>query len=228
MGIISTAIPVRYPALDSPSKRTQTRRTHYRMSETCLPVVFAGPSGVGKGTLVKMLMEKYPALFGFSVSHTTRAPRPGEVDGVHYNFVAKEEMEAAIARGEFIEYAAVHTNFYGTSIAAVERVKSQGKVCILDIDIQGVQSVKKSSLVAKYVFISPPSMQALESRLRGRGTETEEKIQVRLQNAGKELEFGQTEGNFDAIIVNNDLDRCFEQLETVLQSWFPSLELQTC
>jgi len=93
-----------------------------------VPVVFAGPSGVGKGTLVKMLMDKYPTLFGFSVSHTTRGPRPGEEDGVHYNFVAKDDMEAAIARGEFIETAFVHTNIYGTSIVAVEKVMSQGKV----------------------------------------------------------------------------------------------------
>ena len=194
------------------------------MTETC-PVVFAGPSGVGKGTIVKMLMDKYPSLFGFSVSHTTRAPRPGEEDGVHYNFVAKEEMESAIGRGEFIEHAAVHTNFYGTSIAAVEKVKAQGKVCILDIDIQGVQSVKKSTLTAKYLFIKPPSMADLESRLRGRGTETEEKIQVRLQNATKELEFGEGEGNFDVVIVNNDLQKCFEDIVDILSKWFPSLPL---
>ena len=195
-----------------------------KMDEKC-PVVFAGPSGVGKGTIVKMLMDKYPSLFGFSVSHTTRAPRPGEEDGVHYNFVAKEDMEAAIGRGEFIEHAAVHTNFYGTSIAAVEKVKAQGKVCILDIDIQGVQSVKKSTLTAKYLFIKPPSMADLESRLRGRGTETEEKIQVRLQNATKELEFGEGEGNFDVVIVNNDLQKCFEDIVDILSKWFPSLPL---
>lgn len=190
-----------------------------------MAVVVAGPSGVGKGTLVKMLMDKYPSVFGFSVSHTTRAPRPGEEDGVHYNFVAKDDMEAAIGRGEFIEWAAVHTNFYGTSIAAVEKVKTQGKVCILDIDIQGVQSVKKSSLEAKYLFISPPSMEDLETRLRGRGTETEEKIQVRMQNATKEMEFGQGEGNFDVILVNDNLDKCFGDIVSTLQGWFPSLPL---
>lgn len=193
-------------------------------SETC-PLVIAGPSGVGKGTIVKMLMEKYPSAFGFSVSHTTRAPRPGEENGVHYNFVKKEEMEAAISRGEFIEHASVHTNFYGTSIEAVEKVKSQGKVCILDIDIQGVQSVKKSSLTAKYLFISPPSMADLESRLRGRGTETEEKIQVRMSNATQEMEFGNSPGNFDAIVVNNDLDECFAEIVGILGTWFPSLTL---
>ena len=194
------------------------------MVDVC-PIVIAGPSGVGKGTFVKMLMDKYPNLFGFSVSHTTRAPRPGEENGVHYNFVEKTDMEAAIERGEFIEHAAVHTNFYGTSIAAVEKVKAEGKVCILDIDIQGVQSVKKSSLVCKYLFISPPSMADLESRLRGRGTETEEKIQVRMANASKEMEFGAGEGNFDAIIVNDKLEETFAEIVALIKSWFPSIAL---
>ena len=92
------------------------------------PIVICGPSGVGKGTLVKLLMDKFPSVFGFSVSHTTRSPRPGEEDGVHYNFVEKSVMQAAIDNNEFIEYAHVHTNIYGTSLAAVEKVKAQGKV----------------------------------------------------------------------------------------------------
>ena len=186
------------------------------------PLVFAGPSGVGKGTLVKKLMDKWPLLFGFSVSHTTRAPRVGEEDGIHYNFSDRETMEAGIARGEFIEHAAVHTNFYGTSVAAVDKVQSAGKICILDIDIQGVQSVKRSSVECKYIFIMPPSVADLESRLRGRGTETEEKLQVRLKNAVGEMEFGQAPGNFDAVIVNADLEAAFQEIVSVLSSWYPS------
>ena len=189
------------------------------------PIVFAGPSGVGKGTLVKKLMDKFPKSFGFSVSHTTRAPRPGEEDGVHYNFVGKAAMEEDISKGMFIEYAHVHTNIYGTSIAAVDKVKSQGKICILDIDIQGVQSVKKSSLEAKYLFINPPSSEALEERLRGRGTETEEKIQVRLKNALGELDFGKGEGNFDASVTNDDLEKCFNEIVTIIDGWYPSVDL---
>jgi guanylate kinase len=189
------------------------------------PIVFAGPSGVGKGTLVKKLMDKFPKSFGFSVSHTTRAPRPGEEDGVHYNFVEKASMEEEISKGMFIEYAHVHTNIYGTSIAAVDKVKSQGKICILDIDIQGVQSVKKSSLEAKYLFINPPSTEALEERLRGRGTETEEKIQVRLKNALGELDFGKGEGNFDASVTNDDLEKCFNDIVTIIDGWYPSVDL---
>lgn len=189
------------------------------------PVIFAGPSGVGKGTLVNKLMAKFPNIFGFCVSHTTRAPRPGEEDGIHYNFVTKAEMEEAIDRGEFVEYAKVHSNIYGTSFKAVEKVRTQGKVCILDIDIQGVQNVKKSSLDCKYVFINPPSIEELEKRLRGRGTETDDKIQVRIANATGEMEFGNTAGNFDSVITNNDIDATYTELVKLLQGWYPDLDL---
>ena len=170
-------------------------------------------------------MQEYPKLFGFSVSHTTRGPRPGEENGIHYNFVSKAEFEAAIANQEFIEYANVHTNYYGTSIAAVEKVGRAGKVCFLDIDIQGVQSVKKSGIQCKYIFISPPSIEELERRLRSRGTEAEDKILVRLANAAKEMEYGSTPGNFDTIIVNDDLDKAVEEVKACLKAWFPTLSL---
>eukprot|EP01035_Chromulina_nebulosa_P018575 gene18575-24300_t len=189
------------------------------------PVVFAGPSGVGKGTIISSIMKKYPNVFGFSVSHTTRAPRPGEENGVHYHFVDKSVMEAGIERGDFIEHAAVHTNYYGTSFQAVEKVRSSGKICILDIDIQGVQGVKASKLDAKYIFISPPSVEELEKRLRGRGTETEEKIQVRLKNAIDELNFGNQPGNFDAIIINEDLQLTIKAVIKQLQHWYPDYDL---
>ena len=144
------------------------------------PIVMCGPSGVGKGTLINRLMADFPGKFGFSVSHTTRAPRPGETDGVHYNFVEKSAMEADIADGKFLEHAHVHENIYGTSLAAVEAVATKGQVCVLDIDVQGAEIVKKSTLDALFVFIAPPSMEELEKRLRGRGTEKEESIQKRL------------------------------------------------
>ena len=177
------------------------------------------------GTIVNRLMQDYPQLFGFSVSHTTRGPRPGEENGVHYNFVTKEEFEAAIANQEFIEYAHVHTNYYGTSIAAVDKVGKAGKVCFLDIDVQGVQSVKKSGIPCKYIFISPPSIEELERRLRSRGTETEDKIRVRLANAAKEMEYGNTPGNFDVIVINDDLDKAVMEVKSCLKTWFPNLQL---
>jgi len=182
------------------------------------PVVMCGPSGVGKGTLINRLMADFPGRFGFSVSHTTRAPRPGEEDGVHYNFVEKADMEADIAAGKFLEYAHVHENIYGTSLAAVEAVAEKGRVCVLDIDVQGAEIVKKSSLDAVFVFVSPPSMEELEARLRGRGTEKEESIQKRLANAAGEMAKTKVEGFFHAVIVNDDLDRAYGELKTAIDA----------
>lgn len=188
------------------------------------PVVVCGPSGVGKGTLIGMLMKKFPNMFGFSVSNTTRKPREGEVDGVHYNFSTVEVMKNDIEAGKFIEYAEVHGNYYGTSFKAVESVQSEGKICILDIDVQGARNVKKSSLNPIYIFIAPPSMQLLESRLRGRGSEKEEDITKRLENAADELAYGEGEGNFDRLFVNDDLDVTFLEMVKDFKAWYPQLK----
>lgn len=189
------------------------------------PVVFCGPSGVGKGTLIEMLMKRFPNdQFGFSVSHTTRKPREGEVDGQHYNFTTVEAMKKEIDEGKFVEYAEVHGNYYGTSIAAVEAVQKENRICVLDIDIQGVMKVKKSSLKPIYLFIAPPSMDELEKRLRGRGTEAEEAVQKRLGNAKKELDYGQQSGNFDRIFVNADLKATFEDMAAAFREWYPELD----
>ncbi|KAI8562194.1 hypothetical protein RHMOL_Rhmol03G0015700 [Rhododendron molle] len=180
------------------------------------PIVISGPSGVGKGTLIAKLMKEFPSMFGFSVSHTTRAPREKEKDGVHYHFTDRSVMEKAIKDGKFLEFAAVHGNLYGTSIEAVEVVADEGKRCILDIDVQGARSVRASTLEAIFIFICPPSFDELEKRLRERGTETEEQIQKRLRNAKTELEQGQSGGIFDHILVNNDLEACYESLKKLL------------
>ena len=151
--------------------------------------VITGPSGVGKSTLIKKLMAEFPDHFGFSVSHTTREPRPGEQAGIDYHFVSREQMQQDIEAGLFVEHAEVHGNLYGTSMAAVQAVTRQGKVCLLDIDVQGAESVRRSALAStcSFVFFAPPTAAVLEQRLRGRGTETEEKIQKRLGNSLKEL-----------------------------------------
>ncbi|XP_031397191.1 guanylate kinase 1 [Punica granatum] len=180
------------------------------------PVVISGPSGVGKGTLINKLMEEFPSLFGFSVSHTTRAPRGMEKDGVHYHFTQKSVMERDIKDGKFLEFASVHGNLYGTSIEAVEVVADKGKRCILDIDVQGVRSVRASSLKAIFIFIRPPSMEELEKRLRARGTETEEQILKRLRNAKAELEQGLSSGHFDHILYNDNLEECYQRLKKLL------------
>ena len=125
---------------------------------------------------------------------------------------------------EFLETAHVHGNIYGTSFAAVNTVKQQGKICILDIDVQGVESVKKSGkLNAAYFFLAPPSLEALEARLRGRGTETEEKVQLRLQNAIKELEYSERPDFWDAVVVNDNLADCCSRFEGLVREYFPQL-----
>ncbi|XP_015070867.1 guanylate kinase 2 isoform X2 [Solanum pennellii] len=180
------------------------------------PIVISGPSGVGKGTLISELMKEFPSMFGFSVSHTTRAPREKEQNGFHYHFSDSSVMEREIKDGKFLEFASVHGNLYGTSVEAVEVVADAGKRCILDIDVQGARSVRASSLEAIFIFISPPSFEELEKRLRARATETEEQIQKRLRNARAELEQGKSSGLFDHILVNDDLESCYENLKNIL------------
>jgi guanylate kinase len=180
------------------------------------PVVISGPSGVGKGTLISMLMKEFPSMFGFSVSHTTRASRNMEKDGVHYHFTDRSVMEKEIQDGKFLEFASVHGNLYGTSVEAVEVVADDGKRCILDIDVQGARSVKASSIEAIFVFVCPPSMEELEKRLRARGTETEEQVLKRLRNAKAEIEQGQSSGIFDHILYNDDLEECYKSLKKLL------------
>jgi len=174
-----------------------------------IPIVIAGPSGVGKGTLIGRLLKEFPDRFGFSVSHTTRQPRPGEQDGREYHFTNLDKMKDEVDLGKFVEFANVHGNMYGTSKAAVESVLAQGKTCILDIDVQGCEQVKKSTLPAKFLIIVPPSMEELERRLRGRATETEASIQKRLYNAGKEIEYKDKTGFFDLVLLNDDFDKTY-------------------
>eukprot|EP00656_Telonema_subtile_P047319 TRINITY_DN5426_c0_g1_i1.p1 TRINITY_DN5426_c0_g1~~TRINITY_DN5426_c0_g1_i1.p1 ORF type:complete len:237 (+),score=74.63 TRINITY_DN5426_c0_g1_i1:137-847(+) len=184
--------------------RTQTQA---QANAGPLPVVVTGPSGVGKGTLIHKLLAEAPDKVGFSVSHTTRGPRDGEVNGVDYHFVSKPEMEELIKDGEFVEYAHVHTNIYGTSKTAIRNVQSKNKICILDIDTQGAKSVKElgQAFPARFIFLAPPSLEELEARLRGRGTETEEKILVRTANAKTEVESTKIPGFWDKVLVNDDL-----------------------
>mmetsp|Transcript_34014 Transcript_34014/g.53007 ORF Transcript_34014/g.53007 Transcript_34014/m.53007 type:complete len:184 (+) Transcript_34014:170-721(+) len=160
-------------------------------------LIMAGPSGVGKGTLIEKLKKEFESSFGFSVSHTTRAPRPGEENGVHYHFTDVETVQKEIDEGKFLEHANVHGNIYGTSKAAVQKVGKDGKICILDIDVQGCRACRKANLEGIYVFVEPPSMEELEKRLRGRGTETEEKVLKRLANAKGEIDAKDEDGLFD-------------------------------
>ncbi|KAG4305709.1 hypothetical protein PORY_000619 [Pneumocystis oryctolagi] len=176
-------------------------------------IVISGPSGSGKSTLIRRLFADHPECFGFSVSHTTRPPRVAEKDGVHYHFTTNEGFSKLISEGAFIEYAFFSGNMYGTTIKAVEDVIAKGYTCIMDIDIQGVQSIKRAPIHAKYVFIAPPNLTVLEERLRKRGTDTEESIQERLERAILEIEYAKTPGSHDLMLVNDDLDETYKKLE---------------
>uniref|UniRef100_A0A6V7KG63 guanylate kinase n=1 Tax=Bracon brevicornis TaxID=1563983 RepID=A0A6V7KG63_9HYME len=182
------------------------------------PLVLCGPSGSGKSTLIKRMFEEYPNKFGFSISHTTRQPRAGEEHGKHYYFTTKEKMQDQIDKGEFIESAVFSNNMYGTSKKAVEDVITAGKICVLDIDMQGVKQIKNTSLNPLLVFVKPPSIEELEKRLLARKTETEESLKRRLAAAGEEMKFGEEPGNFHRIIVNDDVDRAYNELKQFIDS----------
>ncbi|KAK7754150.1 guanylate kinase [Diatrype stigma] len=176
------------------------------------PIVIAGPSGVGKGTLYKLLFERHPGAFALSISHTTRAPRPGEQDGVDYYYVTKEAFQDLRAQDKFVESAQFGSNFYGTSKATIAEQSARGRVVVLDIEMEGVKQVQRSDISARYVFVAPPSPEVLERRLRGRGTESEDSVRQRLEQARVELEFGRS-GAFDTVIVNDDLETAYGELD---------------
>ncbi|XP_037625813.1 guanylate kinase 1b isoform X1 [Sebastes umbrosus] len=219
------------------------------------PLVLSGPSGAGKSTLMKRLMKDHEGIFGFSVSHTTRNPRPGEEDGkglntlpmllgatllpvaavfssedlekstsfsclnisdADYHYTTREAMQEGIDNGEFIENAEFSGNMYGTSKAAIEDVLAKNQICILDVDIQGVKRIKETDLNPIYISIQPPSMEILEKRLRDRQTETEDSLQKRLDAARIDMELSNEPGVFDVVIVNDDLERAYEELKDIL------------
>ena len=174
-------------------------------------VVISGASGVGKGTVLGIMMEKRADL-KFSVSATTRPPRPNEVDGVHYYFVTKERFEEMIAAGDMLEYSAHAANYYGTPRAQAERKLENGSV-LLDIEPNGAGQVKKAAPDAVLVFIMPPSMEELERRLRGRGDTPEEQIAMRLERAVWEMEQRHW---YDHVVVNDDAERCAEEILKII------------
>lgn len=160
-----------------------------------------------------MLFANHPNCFDLSVSHTTRDPRPGETRGVDYHYVTMDDFESLIAKDGFVEHAKFGGNRYGTSKATIEEQTAKGRVVLLDIEMEGVKQIKQSGIDARYVFIAPPDMQALEARLRGRGTEKEESVLKRLEQAKKELEYSKTPGVHDRIIVNSELDKAYKEFE---------------
>nr|ULY68246.1 guanylate kinase 5 [synthetic construct] len=189
---------------------------HHHHHALPTPVVICGPSGSGKTTLYNKLLKEFPGVFQLTASHTTRQPRPGEENGREFHFINRDQFQENIKQGDFLEWAEHSGNLYGTSKKALEEVQANNVIPILDIDTQGVRTVKKASLEAVYIFIKPPSIEVLEERLRSRGTETEEALQKRLSAAPNELEYGLKPGNFQHIITNDDLDVAYEKLKGIL------------
>ena len=174
-------------------------------------VVISGASGVGKGTVLGIMMKKREDL-KFSVSATTRSPRPSETDGVHYYFVTKEQFEEMIATGQMLEYSAHAANYYGTPRAQAEEKMQTGSV-LLDIEPNGAGQVKKAAPDAVLVFIMPPSMEELERRLRGRGDTSDEQIAMRLERAVWEMEQRHW---YDHVVVNDDAERCADEILKII------------
>jgi len=187
-----------------------------------LPTVIVGPSGVGKGTLLGKLKEEFGS-FAVAVSHTTRAPRPGETDGISYNFVTREEFKTMIENGGFIEHAEFGGNMYGTSVKAVEDVAKDGKICLLEIDVQGAESIKTLGMEARFVFIttSGDTLSILTDRLQNRGSESKEQVAKRLSAAKRELKFLDDNPEFfDFVLENDDLEEAYKRLLSKLGSWY--------
>lgn len=172
-------------------------------------LIISGPSGCGKSTLLKEVYKDIDDYY-FSISTTTRAPRVGEVNGVDYFFVTKEEFEKDINNGDFLEYAKVHDNYYGTSLKPIKKALDEAKLVIFDIDVQGHEIVRsKLNSITTSVFITTPSLEVLETRLNSRNTDSLEIIEKRIKNAKGEVEYFQ---DYDYLIINDDLQTAAKQL----------------
>ena len=175
--------------------------------------VVSAPSGAGKTTLIRHVLDRFEAL-SYSVSHTTRPPREGEADGKDYYFVSIADFEAKIADNSLLEWAKVHDNYYGTSRELVEQALEQGRSILLDIDVQGASQIMSSDLDPVTIFILPPSSEELERRLSGRGTDSRQVIQKRLDNAKQEME---KKDKYRYQLVNDDLKEAVESLYRIFE-----------
>ena len=176
--------------------------------------VITGPSGVGKGTLIRGLMERLPEL-ELSVSATTRGPRPGEEDGLHYHFLTPEQFESRVAQGDFVEHAKYSGNRYGTLRSDLERRLATGAGVVLEIEVQGARQVREAMPEAVAVFIAPPSREALRARLVGRGTDSSEQVDARLETAEIELE---AQPEFGHVVVNDRLEQATDDLVGIVRA----------
>ena len=177
-----------------------------------LLIVVSGASGTGKGTVCKKILADLPSV-AYSISATTRAPRPGEVDGKEYYFISRDEFKAWIDDGKFLEFAEVYGNYYGTPLNKIEERLNRGEDILLEIDVQGALNVKRKVPEGVYIFLLPPSLEELKRRIEGRGTETPESLNRRLANAVAEIKIGRA---YDYAVVNDSVDNAAAQIEAIL------------
>ena len=201
--------------------------------QTFKPCVVCGPSGVGKETLLNQIKKLFPNTFGVSVSHTTRNPRCGEVDGVNYHYITREEFKAGIDNKKFIEHVEYADNYYGTSITAIQDVQHQNLICILEIHVLSAKFIKDRQLVpANYLFIScddnssiNTKLDTLRQRLIKRNTEKPEQIQKRLKAAEQEFKFlDDNQQFFDCVIYNDNLEESTKKLIKQFKQWYPWID----
>lgn len=176
--------------------------------------IITGPSGVGKGTIIQELFARQPNLY-FSVSATTRGPRPGEENGVHYHFISREQFEQWIQEDAFLEHAEYVGNCYGTPKKYVDEAMDRGEDAILDIEVQGAEQVYRKRPDTVRIFIAPPSWEELEHRLTGRGTESADKVRSRLARAKEEFRFA---ADYDYIVINNTVDEAVEEIRAIIRA----------
>ena len=184
------------------------------MRDKGLLIVISGPSGVGKGTIIKRFIDDSDLKLAFSVSMTTRNKREGEVEGVNYYYVTREQFEKTIEEGGLLEWTEFVGNYYGTPLAAVEKLRNEGKNVLLEIEVDGCQQVKKKVPDALTIFIVPPSLKELENRIRGRKTEAEEIVQQRLAKAEKELE---KTNQYRYVVCNDDVDLAADIIRVIIR-----------
>ncbi len=174
--------------------------------------VITAPSGTGKTTIIDIIRKKIEGI-GYSVSHTTRPPRTGEVNGVHYYFVTRKDFEKMIEAHEFVEWAVIYDHLYGTSMSSVESTLSSGKDLLLDLDIQGAQEIKKQFPEATLIFILPPSLEILHERLQGRSSQDDTSIGLRMGKAAEEIRKCR---DYDYLVINDDLNQAAREVEAII------------
>ena len=185
------------------------------MADRGLLIVFSGPSGVGKGTVRREIFENSDNQFQYSVSMTTRAQRPGEVDGVDYFFRTREEFEELIAAGEMLEYAEYVGNYYGTPLSYVQKTLDEGKDVFLEIEVQGAQQVKEKVPDGVFIFLTPPDLLELRNRIQKRGTDDQATIDKRMQKAADEIKMME---NYDYAVVNDEIPNAVQRIEKIIES----------